>query len=57
MDPGGPVPAAAAHPNFLLVVRREAGQGARDIQGLPVKRGNGARRCSAVVHKRSLLCF
>ena len=55
MDPGGPVPAAAAHPNFLLVVMREAGQGARDIQGLPVKRGNGARRFHAVVHKRSLL--
>ena len=34
---------------------REAGQGARDIQGLPVKRGNGARRRPAVVHKRSLL--
>ena len=57
MDPGGPVPAAAAHPNFALAVMREAGQGARDIQGLPVKRGNGARRFHAVVHKRSLLCF
>ena len=53
--PEAPVPTVVIQPDFASVVRREAGQGARDIQGLPVKRGNGARRFHAVVHKRSLL--